>query len=149
MQMSPGGVTALLKKFEGCKLTAYRCPANVCTIGYGHTTAAGAPSVSDGMKITQQQADDILSRDLQQYEAAVTMMGHQPLTQHQFDAREDDWGFTQLLELAEVADPAKGWVVDDVLTLEALILPFSEAPLRRGAYTTLSWTGEAATTLSV
>ena len=89
MQMSPGGVAALLKKFEGCKLTAYRCPANVCTIGYGHTTAAGAPSVSDGMKITQQQADDILSRDLHQYEAAVTMMVHQPLTQHQFDVLVD------------------------------------------------------------
>ena len=89
MQMSPGGVTALLKKFEGCKLTAYRCPANVCTIGYGHTTAAGAPPVKDGMKITQQQADDILSRDLQQYEAAVTMMVHQPLTQHQFDVLVD------------------------------------------------------------
>ena len=89
MQMSPGGVAALLKKFEGCKLTAYRCPANVCTIGYGHTTAAGAPSVSDGMKITQQQADDILSRDLVQYETAVHNMVQQPLNQHQFDVLVD------------------------------------------------------------
>ena len=89
MQMSPGGMTALLKKFEGCKLTAYRCPAGICTIGYGHTASAGAPPVKDGMTITQQQADDILSRDLQQYEAAVTMMVHQPLTQHQFDVLVD------------------------------------------------------------
>jgi len=89
MQMSPEGMNALLKKFEGCKLTAYRCPANVCTIGYGHTTAAGAPAVQDGMKITQQQADDILSRDLHQYEAAVTTLVHQPLNQHQFDVLVD------------------------------------------------------------
>jgi hypothetical protein len=45
-------------------------------------------------------------------------------TQHQFDSREDDWGFTQLIELAELADPAKGWVSEDgALTVEALILP--------------------------
>jgi len=89
MQMSPEGMNALLKKFEGCKLTAYRCPANVCTIGYGHTTSAGAPPVKDGMTITQQQADDILSRDLHQYETAVTTLVHQPLNQHQFDVLVD------------------------------------------------------------
>ncbi len=46
------------------------------------------------------------------------------MTQHSFDNREDDWGFTQLLELAELDDPAKGWLSDDgALTVEALILP--------------------------
>ena len=89
MQMSPGGMTALLKKFEGCKLTAYRCPAGICTIGYGHTASAGAPPVKDGMTITQQQADDILSRDLVKFETAVHNMVHQPLTQHQFDVLVD------------------------------------------------------------
>lgn len=89
MQMSPGGVTALLKKFEGCKLTAYRCPAGICTIGYGHTASAGAPPVKDGMTITQQQADDILSRDLVKFETAVHNMVHQPLNQHQFDVLVD------------------------------------------------------------
>jgi GH24 family phage-related lysozyme (muramidase) len=87
--MSPEGMNALLKKFEGCKLTAYRCPANVCTIGYGHTTSAGAPPVKDGMTITQQQADDILSRDLVKFETAVHNMVHQPLNQHQFDVLVD------------------------------------------------------------
>ena len=89
MQMSPEGMNALLKKFEGCKLTAYRCPANVCTIGYGHTTSAGAPPVKDGMTITQQQADDILSRDLVKFETAVHNIVHQPLNQHQFDVLVD------------------------------------------------------------
>jgi lysozyme len=89
MQMSQEGIDALLKKFEGCKLKAYRCPANVCTIGYGHTSAAGAPEVKDGMTITQKEADDILRRDLVKYETAVFGMVHQPLTQHQFDVLVD------------------------------------------------------------
>jgi lysozyme len=89
MQMSPEGIDALLKKFEGCKLKAYRCPANVCTIGYGHTSAAGAPEVHDGMVITQKDADDILRRDLVKYETAVFGMVQQPLTQHQFDTLVD------------------------------------------------------------
>jgi lysozyme len=89
MQMSQEGIDALLKKFEGCKLSSYRCPANVCTIGYGHTSAAGAPAVTDGMKITQAQADDILRRDLVKYETAVHNMVQQSLTQHQFDVLVD------------------------------------------------------------
>lgn len=89
MQMSQEGIDALLKKYEGCKLKAYRCPANVCTIGYGHTSAAGNPVVTDGMTITQKQADDILRRDLVKYETAVYNMVKQPLTQHQFDVLVD------------------------------------------------------------
>jgi GH24 family phage-related lysozyme (muramidase) len=89
MQMSQEGIDALLKKFEGCKLTSYRCPANVCTIGYGHTSAAGAPAVVDHMKITQKQADDILRRDLVKYETAVAGMVTVDLTQHQFDVLVD------------------------------------------------------------
>ena len=89
MQMSSEGIDALLKPFEGCKLTAYRCPANICTIGYGHTSAAGQPSVMDGMKITQKQAEDILRRDLVKYETYVHDMVQQPLTQHQFDVLVD------------------------------------------------------------
>jgi lysozyme len=89
MQMSQEGITALLKKYEGCKLKAYRCPAGICTIGYGHTSAAGAPTVTDGMTLTQKQCDDILRNDLVKYETAVHNMVQQPLTQHQFDVLVD------------------------------------------------------------
>lgn len=61
----------LIKKWEGLRLTAYKCPAGVLTIGYGHTSAAGAPAVSKGMKITAEEASDILRRDLASYESAV------------------------------------------------------------------------------
>jgi len=89
MRMSQEGIDTLVKKFEGCKLTAYRCPAGVCTIGYGHTSAAGNPAVNDGMKITQVQAEGILRTDLVKYETAVHDMIQQPLTQHQFDVLVD------------------------------------------------------------
>ena len=89
MHMSQGGLDALLKKFEGCKLKAYYCPANVCTIGYGHTSAAGAPQVVEGMTITQAQAEDILKRDIVKYEVAVMDLVKVKLTQNQFDVLVD------------------------------------------------------------
>lgn len=52
----------LIKKFEGCRLEAYLCPAQVWTIGYGHTQG-----VKRGDVWTQQQADDALSRDIALY----------------------------------------------------------------------------------
>ena len=89
MHMSQGGLDNLLKKFEGCKLKAYRCPACILTIGYGHTSAAGAPEVKEGMTITQQQAEDILKADLVKYEQPVAAMVKVDLEQNQFDVLVD------------------------------------------------------------
>jgi lysozyme len=89
MHMSVEGIDALLKKFEGCKLKAYKCPAGIWTIGYGHTSAAGAPEVVQGMTITQVEANDILRRDLVKYEKGVEALVKQPLTQNQFDVLVD------------------------------------------------------------
>ena len=61
------GTVNLVKEFEGCKLTAYYCPAGVLTIGYGHTGS----DVKVGMKITQKQAEDFLAKDLQKFATAV------------------------------------------------------------------------------
>lgn len=77
---------ALIKAHEGRRLVAYRCPAGVWTIGYGHTSAAGAPEVKPGMRITQIEADAILARDLEAFEAGVLALVKGPLTQGQFDA---------------------------------------------------------------
>jgi len=49
----------LIKKFEGCKLSAYLCPAGVITIGYGHTK-----NVKKGDKITQERAEQLLRDDV-------------------------------------------------------------------------------------
>lgn len=52
----------LIMKFEGCYTKAYRCPAGVWTIGYGHTEG-----VKPGQKITKQQAKEILLKDMIRY----------------------------------------------------------------------------------
>lgn len=80
MQISKAGLD-LIKQFEGLYLKAYRCPAGVPTIGYGHTAG-----VAMGQTITQQQADDYLRRDVRQFERAVSRLVTVPLAQGQFDA---------------------------------------------------------------
>lgn len=57
----------IVKRFEGCKLQAYKCPAGVWTIGWGST----GPDVSEGSKWTQQQADARLEADLDKFMAGV------------------------------------------------------------------------------
>ena len=57
----------LVKEFEGCKLEAYLCPAGVWTIGWGHT----GPEVKQGLRWTQQQADDALAADLREAHAGM------------------------------------------------------------------------------
>ena len=89
MHMSQGGMNNLLKRFEGCKLKAYRCPAGILTIGYGHTSAAGAPEVTEGMTITQDEAESILKKDLVKYEKPVAELVKVDLTQNQFDVLVD------------------------------------------------------------
>ena len=56
------------------------------TIGYGHTSVAGAPKVYVGMTITKDQADAILSADLASVEVQVAHLVKVPLNQAQFDA---------------------------------------------------------------
>lgn len=76
----------LIEAFEGKRLRAYQDGGGVWTIGYGHTSAAGAPHVVPGMTITDAQADEILSRDLRVSEIRVEKYVTVPLTQNEFDA---------------------------------------------------------------
>lgn len=85
MRMSARG-RALLTKREGVRLHAYQDSIGVWTIGVGHTSMAGPPQVTPGLTITQAECDAILSRDLVQYEQAVSKAVHVPMTQNQFDA---------------------------------------------------------------
>lgn len=89
MQMSDAGLEAILKKYEGCKLKAYKCPAGIWTIGYGHTSAAGEPQVREGMLINNAQANEILRRDLRKFEDGVSALVKVELTQNQFDVLVD------------------------------------------------------------
>lgn len=73
---------ALIKSFEGLELTAYRDAVGVLTIGYGST----GPHVKPGMKITEQEAEALLRKDLARFESAVDKLTGGNATQDQFDA---------------------------------------------------------------
>lgn len=80
MKLSLEGVQ-LIKKFEGCELTAYRCSANVLTIAYGRIK-----EVKEGDTCTQEQAEEWLTEELLEYESYVNDMVEVSLLQNQFDA---------------------------------------------------------------
>ena len=76
----------LIKHFEGCRLTAYKCPAGRLTIGVGHTGQVNGQPIKEGLVITRQQADDLLKQDLKAFEDGVSKLLHVQVTQNQFDA---------------------------------------------------------------
>lgn len=79
MQLSENGKN-LIKSFEGCRLEAYLCPANVWTIGWGHTGSSAYP----GNSITQSEADKLFNDDIVRYEYPVRY--YDWLNQNQYDA---------------------------------------------------------------
>jgi len=81
MNISENGIN-LIKQFEGCKLKAYRCPAGVLTIGYGHTGS----DVKEFTIISQGQAEKLLKMDLIIHCNNVAKLVKVPLNQNRFDA---------------------------------------------------------------
>ena len=71
----------LIKAAEGLRLTAYRCPAGVWTIGFGHTA-----NVKEFDTCTIEQADALLFEDCFEAEEAVKQLVKVPINQNQFDA---------------------------------------------------------------
>lgn len=71
----------LVKASEGLRLKAYRCPANILTIGYGSTGS----HVKEGMVITEAQAEELLRSDLRRFEDAVAEAAPSA-TENQFSA---------------------------------------------------------------
>lgn len=71
---------SLIRRFEGVSLKAYKCPAGIWTIGYGHTG-----NVKPGDRITMETAVSLLRHDLAERENFINNMNLQ-LTQNQFDA---------------------------------------------------------------
>ena len=80
LKTSQEGIS-LIKSFEGCELSAYRCSADVPTIGYGHTAG-----VSDGDTCTLEEAEEMLSDDLVEFENYVKKYVETDLEQNQFDS---------------------------------------------------------------
>lgn len=77
----------MIAQFEGCRLEAYKCPAGVWTIGYGHTK-----NVKSGDRLSSEaEAKKLLKKDLEVYEGYVNECVENgkigfSLNQNQFDA---------------------------------------------------------------
>lgn len=71
----------LVKHFEGLYTDAYKCPAGIPTIGYGHTV-----NVKIGQSISPSKAENILQDDMQQFAIAVDKAITVELNDNQFSA---------------------------------------------------------------
>ena len=71
----------LVKHFEGFEDTAYLCPANVWTIGYGRTR-----NVKEGDRITEPQAERDLLEELEEFKHQVLNSVKVELKQNELDA---------------------------------------------------------------
>ena len=75
----------LVKRFEGLVTRAYKCPAGVLSVGYGHTGHDVVPF----MIITEEEAEKLLHRDLAKFASNITYSLEQDkikVNQNQFDA---------------------------------------------------------------
>jgi len=87
MEYSKNGLH-LTEQFEGCRLTAYPDPGtggDPWTIGYGHTGS----DVHVGLTITQEQAEELLMKDVQKAANDVKAKVTTDITQEEFDALVD------------------------------------------------------------
>jgi lysozyme len=77
----------LIKKFEGLKLKAYKCPAGIATIGFGNTYYPDGTKVKlTDPVITQEKAEELLKFIVIPYEKAVDSFCRDDINQNQFDA---------------------------------------------------------------
>ena len=81
MTLSQRGLD-LIKKFEGLRLTSYKCVAGVDTIGYGHTGS----DVKPGMRITEEEAEKLLWKDTESAQQAVHSFVTAKINQNEYDA---------------------------------------------------------------
>ena len=71
----------LIRRFEGLRLKAYRCPADVWTIGYGHTSG-----VREGQIIDEIAAELLLDADLKFFAVQMAPLIKVPVTEGQAGA---------------------------------------------------------------
>ena len=81
MRTSKKGIE-LIKRFEGLRLKVYKDAVGLPTIGYGHLIKSG--EVFD--VISEEQAEQLLKKDLKIFEEHLIKVVKIPLEPHQFDA---------------------------------------------------------------
>lgn len=119
---------------EGEKLVAYRdrltkpggVYLDVWTIGVGHTSAAGPPIVTEGMRITHELSREILSRDIAAVENRVSTALHgRVVPQSVFDgAVSFDFNTGGITHASWVGY----WLSGDMVNAEAHFLQWNKPP---------------------
>lgn len=87
-RISKNGID-LITKFEGCRLKPYNCPAGHATVGIGHLIHKGPVNSKDielFKDLTKNGAEELLSRDMINYETPVKTLVTYTINQNQFDA---------------------------------------------------------------
>lgn len=74
-------IVKFISRFEGFRSKAYLCPADVWTIGFGHTSG-----VRKGDVVTEDEALKFLRSDLRTAEGTIRLSVKAPLRQCEFDA---------------------------------------------------------------
>lgn len=75
----------IIKRYEGCRLKAYKCPGGRLTIGYGHTDSR----VKMNDVVTRKGAEELLKNDLKRFETIVNRAdkyGHYNFNENEFSA---------------------------------------------------------------
>ena len=85
MQINEEG-KKLIKRFEGCKLKAYKCPAGVFTIGYGSTFYEDGTKVKEGDVITQERADELFDVIISDFVRMTDALVKSDVTENNFSA---------------------------------------------------------------
>jgi lysozyme len=85
MKLNQAGIN-LMHEFEGCKLTAYLCPANKWTIGYGNTYYETGKPVKLGDTITQERANELFNMIAEDFAKRVRTLLKTVLNENQFSA---------------------------------------------------------------
>ncbi|MNL22699.1 Lysozyme RrrD [compost metagenome] len=135
----------IIKVSEGCKLKAYLCPANIPTIGYGHTKTVTLADVKRGKTINQNEADRLLSVDLAEFEKRVARLVKVSLSDNQFGALVSfafNLGLgalsssTLLKKIngkAPIAEIGKSWLQWDKARVKGVLTPLRGLTIRRQA----------------
>lgn len=76
----------LIKSYEGLRLTAYKCSANVDTIGYGNTFYEDGKKVKPGDKITLDRANKLFDFIIEKFAVRVKGLIKSDITENQFAA---------------------------------------------------------------
>lgn len=76
----------LIKRFEGCKLKAYKCPSLLWTIGYGNTFYEDGTKVKEGDVITQERAEQLFDLIVNDFAEQVDALVKSNVTENNFSA---------------------------------------------------------------